>query len=91
MRHARIEIEPARKERGAQQHARPLRLRLCARGRRRVFPRQRPKEPREMLVRTVHASAPGALTRNDVGDAVVGQVRAHLACAGARVGEYDHA
>jgi hypothetical protein len=92
MRHARIEIEPARKERGAQQHARPLRLCLFARGRRRVLSRQRPKEPREMLVRTVYASAPGALARNDdVGHSVVGQVRTHLACAYARVGEYDHA
>jgi hypothetical protein len=45
-----------------------------------------------VLVRTVHASAPGALARNDdVGNAVVGQVCAHLTCACAHVGEYDHA
>ena len=54
--------------------------------------RQRPEEPREVLIRTVHAGAPAALARDDdIGHAVVGQVRTHLACACPRVGEYDHA
>lgn len=63
-----------------------------------MFSRKGPEEPGEVLVRTVSASAPApipasfALARDDdVGHAMVGQVRAHLARACARVGEYDHA
>ena len=90
MRNTRIKIKPTRKERRAQQHARRVlrHLQFCASG---VLPRQRPEEPREVLVRAVCARA-AALARNYyVRHAVLGQVCAHLACTCACIGEYDHA